>query len=161
MVTILLGEQGAMIALSSHSDPPLIYFYLKRPVSSGSCHPLIYSDLRRPGSSHSGLLWSIPLGQRDEPIHTSRMYDINGPIITRGKAVLCIIGLWSFHRKKIADHVGPICSIVIMAPLRTLIRDDIHSFIHSFIHFEHFYSAPSRRLLRSAPDSSTAKKESF
>src|SRR6218665_858287 len=35
------------------------------------------------------------------------------------------------------------------------------SFIHSFIHFEHFYSAPSRRLLRSAPDSSTAKKESF
>src|SRR6218665_135170 len=29
MVTILLGEQGAMIALSSHSDPPLIYFYLE------------------------------------------------------------------------------------------------------------------------------------
>src|SRR6218665_2579575 len=26
------------------------------------------------------------------------------------------------------------------------------TFIHSFIHFEHFYSAPSRRLLRSAPD---------
>src|SRR6218665_45464 len=53
MVTILLGEQGAMIALSSHSDPPLIYFYLKRPVSSCSSNPLIYSDLRRPGSSHS------------------------------------------------------------------------------------------------------------
>ena len=33
--------------------------------------------------------------------------------------------------------------------------------ITSFIHFEHFYSAPSRRLLRSAPNSSTAKKESF
>src|SRR6218665_2659500 len=43
MVTILLGEQGAMIALSSHSDPPLIYFYLKRPVSSCSSNPLIYS----------------------------------------------------------------------------------------------------------------------
>src|SRR6218665_1265039 len=54
MVTILLGEQGAMIALSSHSDPPLIYFYLKRAVSSRSGHPLIYSDLRRPVSSHSG-----------------------------------------------------------------------------------------------------------
>src|SRR6218665_2363153 len=50
------GEQGAMIALSSHSDPPLIYFYLKRPVSSHSGNPLIYSDLRRPGSSHSGPL---------------------------------------------------------------------------------------------------------
>src|SRR6218665_951759 len=53
-VTILLGEQVAMIALSSHRDPPLIYFYLKRPVSSHSGNPLIYSDLRRPGSSHSG-----------------------------------------------------------------------------------------------------------
>src|SRR6218665_2753060 len=108
MVTILLGEQGAMIALSSHSDPPLIYFYL-----------------RRPGSSHSGPSLIYSLGQRDERIHTSRLYDVKGPIITRGKAVLCIIGLWSFHRKKIADHVGPICSIVIMTRLRTLIRDDI------------------------------------
>jgi len=35
-------------------------------------------------------------------------------------------------------------------------------FIHSFIHhYEHFYSAPSRRLLQSVPDSSMAKKESF
>jgi len=34
-----------------------------------------------------------------------------------------------------------------------------NSFIHSFIHFEHFYSTLSRRLLRSAPDSSTTKKE--
>src|SRR6218665_1901500 len=125
MVTILLGEQGAMIALSSHRDPPLIYFYLKRPVSSRSGHPLIYSDLRRPGSSHSGPSLIYSLGQRDERIHTSRLYDVKGPIITRGKAVLCIIGLWSFHRKKIADHVGPICSIVIMARLRTLIRDDM------------------------------------
>src|SRR6218665_114043 len=60
-----------------------------------------------------------------ERIHTSRLYDTKGPIITRGKAVLCIIGLWSFHRKKIADHVGLICSIVIMARLRTLICDDM------------------------------------
>src|SRR6218665_1441778 len=115
MVTILLGEQGAIIALSSHSDPPLIYLYLERPVSSRSGHPLIYSDLRR-------------LGQRDERIHTSRLYDIKGPIITRGKAVLCIIDLWSFHRKKIADHVRPICSIVIMARLRALIRDDMTNY---------------------------------
>src|SRR6218665_424674 len=54
MVTILLGEQGAMIALCSHSDPPLIYSDLRRPASSRSSNPLIYSDLRRPGSSHSG-----------------------------------------------------------------------------------------------------------
>src|SRR6218665_1090965 len=132
MVTILLVEQGAMIALSSHRDPPLIYFYLKRPVSSRSGHPLIYSghpliysDLRRPGSSHSGPSLIYSLGQRNEPIHTSRLYDIKGPVVTGGKAVLCIIGLWSFHRKKIVDHVGPICSIVIMARLRTLIRDDM------------------------------------
>src|SRR6218665_3814396 len=127
MVTILLGEQGAMIAISSHSDPPLIYFYLKRPVSSRSGHPFIYSDLRRPRSSHSGpsLIYSACLDNGMKRIHTSRLYDIKGPIITRGKAVLCIIGLWSFHRKKIADHVGPICSIVIMARLRTLIRDDV------------------------------------
>ena len=34
-------------------------------------------------------------------------------------------------------------------------------FIHSFIHIEHLYSASSRELLRSAPDSSTAKKSSL
>src|SRR6218665_2761399 len=121
MVTILLGEQGAMIALSSHSDPPLIYFYLEackftqRPsfdlfrldnVMDG------YTSTRRETEGET-LLYDIRYG---------RLYDIKG---TRGKAVLCIIGLWSFHRKKIADHVGPICSIVIMARLRTLIRDDM------------------------------------
>src|SRR5688572_12945457 len=37
----------------------------------------------------------------------------------------------------------------------------LDSFIHSFIHIEHLYSAPSRKLLRGAPDSSTAKKNSF
>src|SRR5205809_878698 len=31
----------------------------------------------------------------------------------------------------------------------------------SFIHIEHLYSVPSRKLLRGAPDSSTAKKNSF
>src|SRR6218665_477392 len=123
MVTILLREQGAMIALCSHSDPPLIY-----------------SDLRRPGSSHSGIpliysAWTTRWTDtpkhrlrdrgRDTIIQHGRLYDIKGHIITRGMAVLCIIGLWSFYRKKIADHVGPICSIVIMARLRTLIRDDM------------------------------------
>src|SRR5688572_32762511 len=33
--------------------------------------------------------------------------------------------------------------------------------IHSFIHIEHLYSTPSRKLLRCAPDSSTAKKNGF
>src|SRR6218665_3809114 len=32
---------------------------------------------------------------------------------------------------------------------------------HSFIHYEDLYSAPSRLLLRSAPDPCTAKKKSF
>ena len=36
-----------------------------------------------------------------------------------------------------------------------------YSFIHSFIHYEDLYSAPSRLLLRSAPDPSTAEKDSF
>src|SRR6218665_3593086 len=141
MVTILLGEQGAMIALSSHSDPPLIYFYLKRPVSSHRGNPLIYSDLRRPGSSHSGppLIYSALDNGMDGYTSTRRgtegetlLYDIwygrlYGIKRSHGKAVLCIIGLWSFHRKKIADHVDPICSIVIMARLRTLIRDNMNT----------------------------------
>ena len=33
--------------------------------------------------------------------------------------------------------------------------------IHSFIHYKDLYSAPSRLLLRSAPDPCTAKKKSF
>src|SRR5688572_2623877 len=33
--------------------------------------------------------------------------------------------------------------------------------VHSFIHIEHLYSAPSRKLFRGAPDSSTDKKNSF
>src|SRR6218665_1730376 len=35
------------------------------------------------------------------------------------------------------------------------------AFIHSFIHYGDLYSAPSRLLLRSAPDPCTAKKKSF
>ena len=31
------------------------------------------------------------------------------------------------------------------------------AFIHSFIHIEHLYSASSRKLLRSAPNTSTVK----
>src|SRR6218665_2324425 len=70
---------------------------------------------KEPGSSHSGPSLIYSLGQWDERIHTSRLYDTKGPIITCGKAVLCIIGLWLFHRKKILTMSGPICSIVIMA----------------------------------------------
>src|SRR6218665_625713 len=71
-----------------------------------------YTSTRR-GTEGETLIYDIRYG---------RLYGIKR---SRGKAVLCIIGLWSFHRKKIADHVGPICSIVIMARLRTLIRDDM------------------------------------
>src|SRR6218665_610585 len=35
------------------------------------------------------------------------------------------------------------------------------AFIHSFIHYGDLYSAPSRLLLRSAPDPCTAKEKSF
>jgi len=111
MVTIVQGEQGASIALSSHSGPPLIY-----------------SDLRRPGQRdgriHISTCWETDRGETLlYDIRYSRLYDIKGPIITRGKSVLCMIGRWLFHRKKIPDHVWPICSIVIMARLITLIRD--------------------------------------
>jgi len=53
MVTILLGEQEAFIALSSHSGPPLIYSDLRRPGSSHSGPLLIYSNLRRPGQHNT------------------------------------------------------------------------------------------------------------
>src|SRR6218665_991007 len=36
-----------------------------------------------------------------------------------------------------------------------------HITLHSFIHYGDLYSAPSRLLLRSAPDPCTAKKKSF
>src|SRR6218665_1902597 len=36
----------------------------------------------------------------------------------------------------------------------------IPSFIHSFIHIKHLYSASSRKLLRSAPNTSTVKQSS-
>src|SRR6218665_1356865 len=39
-----------------------------------------------------------------------------------------------------------------------LITSEYVSFIHSFIHYGDLYSAPSRLLLRSAPDPCTAKK---
>jgi len=35
---------------------------------------------------------------------------------------------------------------------------DNSDFVHSFIHIEHFYSASSRKLLRSAPSHSTVKQ---
>ena len=37
----------------------------------------------------------------------------------------------------------------------------LYSFIHSFIHIEHLYSASSRKLLRSAPKTSTVKQSSL
>src|SRR6218665_2635390 len=37
----------------------------------------------------------------------------------------------------------------------------LHSFIHSFIHIEHFCSASSRKLLRSAPNTSTVTQSSL
>src|SRR6218665_430262 len=130
MVTILLGEQGAMIALCSHSDPPLIHSNLRRPGSSHSGPPF---DLFRLDNAMDNAMDGYTQAQAERQrerhyyakydIRYSRLNDIKGHIITRGRAVLCIIGLWSFHRKKIADHVGPICSIVIMALLRTLISD--------------------------------------
>src|SRR6218665_2759708 len=39
--------------------------------------------------------------------------------------------------------------------------NNCNSFIHSFIHIEHLYSASSRKLLRSAPNTSTVKQSSL
>src|SRR6218665_2763915 len=41
------------------------------------------------------------------------------------------------------------------------IRTIVNHIINSFIHYGDLYSAPSRLLLRSAPDPCTAKKKSF
>src|SRR6218665_1955327 len=52
------------------------------------------------------------------------------------------------------------CDIrLIMERVMTSSRDSC--FIHSFIHYGDLYSAPSRLLLRSAPNPCTAKKKSF
>ena len=45
--------------------------------------------------------------------------------------------------------------------IHLFIHSFIHSSIHSFIHYEVLYSATSRLLLRSAPDLSSAEKDSF
>ena len=46
------------------------------------------------------------------------------------------------------------------------LKDNLHKLllsyvIHSFIHIEHLYSASSRKLLRSAPNTSTVKQSSL
>src|SRR6218665_2183374 len=41
------------------------------------------------------------------------------------------------------------------------IHSPIHSFVHSFIHLEYLYSAFSRKLLRSAHNTSMVKKSSL
>src|SRR6218665_2645822 len=49
-----------------------------------------------------------------------------------------------------------------MKPCRDVgLHPFIHSFIHSFIHIEHLYSASSRKLLRSAPNTSTVNQSSL
>src|SRR6218665_2161048 len=118
MVTILLGEQGAMFTQRPSFDlflPKEAWKFTQRPSFDLFRLDNVMDGYTSTRSETQGetLLYDIRYG---------RLYDIKG---TRGKAVLCIIGLWSFHRKKIADHVGPICSIVIMARLRTLIHDDM------------------------------------
>src|SRR5688572_10775999 len=45
--------------------------------------------------------------------------------------------------------------------IQTLVAPQIVFITNSFIHYEVLYSAPSRLLLRSAPDPSTAEKDSF
>src|SRR6218665_1910620 len=42
-----------------------------------------------------------------------------------------------------------------------ILNSNIHSFIHSFIHIEHLYSSSSRKLLRSALNTSTVKQSSL
>src|SRR6218665_2917257 len=128
MVTILLGEQGAMFTQRPSFD-------LFRPKEAWKFTQRPSFDLFRLDNAMDE--YTQAQTERQREIHYYTTYGTEGCmtskdiLITRGKAVLCIIGLWSrkllwsFHRKKIADHVGPICGIVIMARLRTLIRDDM------------------------------------
>jgi len=39
-------------------------------------------------------------------IQYSRLHDSKGPIITVGRNILCMIGQWSFHSKKITCMTG-------------------------------------------------------
>src|SRR6218665_1420894 len=53
----------------------------------------------------------------------------------------------------------PVSGLFLLQSLPALLN--LLLFIHSFIHYGDLYSAPSRLLLRSAPDPCTAKKKSF
>src|SRR6218665_1216180 len=94
MVTILQGEEGAFIALSSHS------FDRFRPKEAWKFTQWPSFDLFRPKEAWT-TRWTNThkhtLRDRMRERHLydrgySRLYDIKGPIITRGKAVLCMIG---------------------------------------------------------------------
>src|SRR6218665_479915 len=52
-----------------------------------------------------------------------------------------------------------LCSIISRPIWLATWQVNVH--VHSFIHYGDLYSAPSRLLLRSAPDPCTAKKKSF
>src|SRR6218665_2170662 len=70
MVTILKGEQGTFIALSSHSTPPLIYFALGRPGQrDGWIHTHTHTLRDRQREKHYYTTYDI---------RYSRLYDIMG-----------------------------------------------------------------------------------
>ena len=75
------------------------------------------------------------------PKAETRLYDYN-----LFKIVLLVIYITNLYRQK---------NFIFYSVWRQ------NSGIHSFIHYGDLYSAPSRLLLRSAPDPCTAKKKSF
>src|SRR6218665_1373350 len=77
--------------------------------------------------------------------------------VDRGEGIKNLIFLWTSYMD------GPLCPPI--SPRSCSISpysSSSHYFqIHSFIHIEHLYSASSRKLLRSAPNTSTVKQSSL
>src|SRR6218665_3164276 len=75
-------------------------------------------------------------------------------------------GFWhsdEFHHMDLARYVENSSRLLLDQHLYFLsaCNNILFCFIHSFIHYMDLYSTSSRLLLRSAPDSSTAKKSSI
>src|SRR6218665_3164267 len=60
-----------------------------------------------------------------------------------------------------SGHVSRACVAVCTCGVRNAVQVLVLYFFIPFIHYGDLYSAPSRLLLRSAPDPCTAKKKSF
>ena len=67
---------------------------------------------------------------------------------------------YTWHKRSDWFQLSGNCWVLQYSLLAHMIHSDKSSFTHSFIHIEHLYSASSRKLLRSAPNTSTVKQSS-